>query len=265
MTNFGRQIELGRTGLKVGRLGISSSYGTPAAAIEEAFERGCNYFTWGNFLRGRSSKMSAVIRQIVRAGQRDKLVLAMVSYAHNSFLTEFFIKKGLKSVGVEYADVLILGYFPKKPSRRVIDGALDLKRKNLVRFIGLTSHNRKLFPQLHQDGSYDLFHIRYNAVHRGAETDTFPYLTGDNRPGVVSFTATSWQQLLKKNRMPPGQRPPTAAECYRFVLSEPAVDICMTGARSRQQMHENLEVLETGPMSEDELARMRTIGDFIHG
>ena len=30
---------LGRTGLKVGRLGVASSYGAPAAAYEEAFER----------------------------------------------------------------------------------------------------------------------------------------------------------------------------------------------------------------------------------
>lgn len=33
------------THLKVGRLGISSSFGAPAAAYEAAFERGCNYFT----------------------------------------------------------------------------------------------------------------------------------------------------------------------------------------------------------------------------
>jgi len=35
---------LGRTGLKVGRIGISAAYGAPANAIEEAFERGANYF-----------------------------------------------------------------------------------------------------------------------------------------------------------------------------------------------------------------------------
>ena len=67
MTRFDAQIALGRTGLKVGRIGISSSYGTPAAAIEEAFDRGCNYFTYGSFLRRRSSGMHAAIRQIVRA------------------------------------------------------------------------------------------------------------------------------------------------------------------------------------------------------
>lgn len=264
MTGFGTQVELGRTGLKVGRLGISSSYGAPAAAIEEAFDRGCNYFLWGTFLRGRSSQMAAAIRRIAGAGRRDELVLAMVSYAHSAVLTEFFLKKGLRAVGLDCADVLILGYYPKRPPPRVIDGALNLQRKNLVRFIGLTSHNRKVFAQLRPDGLYDVFHVRYNAVHRGAETETFPYLGGQRRPGVISFTATSWQQLLKAGKMPPGQPHPTAVDCYRFVLSNPAVDVCMVGARGLEQMRQNLGVLETGPMAEEELERMRRIGDHIH-
>jgi len=37
--NFSEQTILGRTGIKVGRLGISSSYGAPVEAFEEAFER----------------------------------------------------------------------------------------------------------------------------------------------------------------------------------------------------------------------------------
>jgi hypothetical protein len=35
---------LGRTGLKVERLGAACSYGAPTAAFEEAFELGLNYF-----------------------------------------------------------------------------------------------------------------------------------------------------------------------------------------------------------------------------
>ena len=34
---------LGRTGLRVGPLGIGASYGVPAAAVERAFEQGVNY------------------------------------------------------------------------------------------------------------------------------------------------------------------------------------------------------------------------------
>jgi hypothetical protein len=42
---FSEKTNLGRYGLKVGRLGISSSLSAPAMAFEEAFERGCNYYT----------------------------------------------------------------------------------------------------------------------------------------------------------------------------------------------------------------------------
>jgi aryl-alcohol dehydrogenase-like predicted oxidoreductase len=262
---FSEKRRLGRTGLAIGRLGISSSFGAPAAAFEEAFERGCNYFTWGTFIKGRSGEMRTAIRNLVAAGKRDTLVVAMLTYAHHARLTEHFFIKGLKAAALSYADVLLLGYFPRRPPQKVIDGALRLKDKGLVRFIGLTGHNRRLFPELAEEGIFDVFHIRYNAAHRGAETETFPYLNGDERPGIVSFTATDWQKLLKAKKMPPGEKPLSAAECYRFVLSHPAVDVCMMGARSMAQMRENLAVLEKGPLTETELERLRRIGGYVHG
>jgi aryl-alcohol dehydrogenase-like predicted oxidoreductase len=188
----------------------------------------------------------------------------MLTYAHSAFLTEHIFIKGLKTAGLDYADILLLGYFSRKPSRRILDGALKLKDKGLVRFIGLTSHNRKLFPQLAEDNTLDVFHVRYSAGHRGAETETFPFLDIRQRPGVVSFTATNWGNLLKPGKMPPGEATPTAAECYRFVLSNPAVDVCMVGAKTMDQMQKNLEVLKQGPMNQEELARMRRIGDHLH-
>lgn len=262
---YNEQVLLGKTGLKVGRLGIASGYGAPAAAIEEAFEHGCNYMTWGTVIKGYLPSMRKAIRNIVTGGRREQIVLAMFSYAHQSFLTEHFLVKGLKSAGLDYTDILILGYFSRRPSQRIIDSAIKLKEKGLIRFLGLSSHNRRLFPQLHQEGVFDVFHIRYNAVHRGAETEVFPFLTGQTKPGVVNFTATAWGKLLNPRKVPAGEMPPTAAECYRFVLSNPAVDVCMTGARTVEEMRENLAVLEQGPMTGEEQARMRCIGDHIYG
>jgi predicted aldo/keto reductase-like oxidoreductase len=264
MSILSNQTILGRTGLKVGRLGISSSFGAPANAIEEAFARGCNYFTWGTFIKGRSPEMAKAIQNLVRSGQREQLVLAMFSYAHHHFLTDVFFNKGLKALGLEYADVLLLGYFNQPPRPRLIEGALKLREQGKVRFIGISSHNRRLFPILRKQNLFDVFHLRYNAAHRGAETETFPFIGGDNRPGVVSFTATRWRSLLKARKMPKGEHPPTAADCYRFVLSQPAVDVCMMGAKNEAQMRENLSVLTQDPMSEGELERMRRIGDYLH-
>lgn len=259
------RVTLGRTGLKVGRLGISSSYGAPARAFEEAFERGCNYFTWGTFIKGRSSEMKEAIRNIVKKGGREKLIIALLSYAHNALLTEVFFKRGLRALGIDFADILILGYFPKRPSQRIVDGALRLREKGLVRSIGLTSHNRRLFPELEGEGIFDVFHIRYNAAHRGAETETFPYLKKEGGAGIVSFTATAWGKLIKPRKMPRGEPPLTPGDCYRFVLSNPSVHVCMMGAKNTQQIRENLAVLDKGPMTAEELDRLRRIGNYVYG
>jgi aryl-alcohol dehydrogenase-like predicted oxidoreductase len=263
--DFHQPRVLGRTTLRVGRLGVASGYWAPTEALEEAFERGCNYFTWGTVVKGFSPHLRQALRNIVGKGQRDRLVLAAFTYAHNSFLTERLLRRGLKSAGLDNADVLILGYYSRRPSRRLVEGALRLKETGLVRSIGVSSHNRRLLGELAKGSEFDVLHLRYNAAHRGAESDIFPYLPSAGRPGTVAFTATRWGRLLDPRKMPPGEAAPSAADCYRFVLSHPAVDVCITGAKTLEQMRDNLRTLDAGPMSEDELARMRRIGDFVHG
>ncbi|MDD8025947.1 MAG: aldo/keto reductase [Acidobacteriota bacterium] len=262
---FNEPIALGRTGLKVGRLGIASGYGAPAEAYEEAFERGCNYWTWGTFVKGRSKHMLKALRNVAAKGERDKLVLAMFTYAHSPWLTDTYLHKGLKAAGLDHTDLLILGYYSWPPSRRILENAQRLKEKGLVRFIGLSGHDRKLVPKLAAEGVIDVFHFRYNAVHRRAETEIFPHMPAPNGPGMVSFVATAWGKLLKAEKMPPGEAPFSAPDCYRFVLSHPGVHVCMSGTKNVEQMRENLSVLESGPLASDEMARMRRVGDFIHG
>ena len=261
--DFNSKVILGHTGLKVGRLGISSSYGANAKAFEEAFERGCNYFTWGTFIKGPSPEMKSVINNIVRKGKRDQLVIVLFNYFHSNLLADVFIPKRLKELGTDHADVLILGYYSYPPARHIIEGALRLKEKGIIRHIGLSGHNRKLFPDLIKDGQINVFHVRYNAVNRGAETEVFPFIDKSKDQGIVSFTATRWGQLLNQKKMPQGISAPSAVDCYRFVLSNPAVDVCMMGAKNTDMMRENLATLDTGPMNEEELSRMRKIGDYL--
>ena len=53
-------------------------------------------------------------------------------------------------------------------------------------------------------------------------------------------------------------------DSYRFVLSNPNVDVCLTGPATAQQMDANLKALELGPMSDAELQWMRVVGDHVH-
>src|SRR5438105_5048302 len=106
-------VTLGRTGLKVARLGIGCSYGVGASAIEKAYhERGVNYFYWGSI---RRPGMRDAIRHLVPAG-REKIVVALQSYDRTGSLMRVFHERGLKALGIEYADVLIFGWFNALPA-----------------------------------------------------------------------------------------------------------------------------------------------------
>ncbi len=255
---------LGNTGIEVSRIGISSSFGASADVYHAALDRGCNYFTWGTFFRGRSSTFKTFMQQATAAGKRDEIVLGLLSYSHTTFLGDLFLKSALNQLGIDYIDGLILGYFSKRPPQRIIDWALRLKEQGVVRAIGITTHNRGIVAQLAAEGVIDYFHIRYNAVHREAEQDIFPTLTPPS-PGIVSFTATTWGKLLNPKKMPAGVQAPSAGDCYRFALARKEIDVCMMGVRDQAMLQENFLALEKGPMNQEELANMKAIGDHIYG
>jgi aryl-alcohol dehydrogenase-like predicted oxidoreductase len=110
--------------------------------------------------------------------------------------------------------------------------------------------------------------LRYNAVHRGAEREVFPTVAGrnhDSRPGVVAYTPTRWGHLCDPKRTPAGERTPTGTDCLRFVLTSGHVDTVISGPSNDAQVKQALAALELGPMSDDELAWMRRVGDHIYG
>jgi predicted aldo/keto reductase-like oxidoreductase len=143
-----------------------------------------------------------------------------------------------------------------------------LKESGKVRFVGMSGHKRSLFGKIAGEevkAPVDFFQVRYNAVHSGAEQDIFPHLPQENRPGVVVFTATCWGKLLKPKLVPAGERPLAPADCYRFVLSHPDVNVCVTAPSTAAQMEDNLKALDAGPLDEEEMARVRRIGKHIYG
>jgi aryl-alcohol dehydrogenase-like predicted oxidoreductase len=263
MPSFPRRITLGRSGLSVSKLGVASSYGAPTAAYLEAFERGVNYFYWGSL---RSRAMGDAIREIAR-DRRDELVLVVQSYSRFGSLLLRSEEKALSKLDIDHADVLLLGWFNRTPPRRVLDAARRLVERGRVRHLALSSHKRSLLPTILDHNDVDIWHLRYNAVHRGAERDVFPSLEGvepGKRPGVVTYTTTRWGHLCNPRRTPAGERTPTGTDCYRFALSHPAVDLCIAGPANLEQTRQALAALELGPLADEELEWMRRVGDHIY-
>jgi aryl-alcohol dehydrogenase-like predicted oxidoreductase len=266
--DFKERAPLGRTGRALSRSGLASGYGVPAAAMEKAFhEHGVNYLYVSPVLN-----LGAMVQAVRNLGpsHRDELciVLARPFMAGiGGFRLERFVERWLKRLELEWVDLLFQDV--RKPlSHKLTDRMQRLRDSGKVRFVGMSSHDRPLLGKIARGelkAPVDFFHVRYNAVHTGAEQDIFPHLPQEDRPGIVIFTATCWRKLLKPKLMPKGERPLTAADCYRFALSHPDVNVCLTAPANAEQMEQNLEALAAGPLGEEEMARVRRIGEHIYG
>jgi aryl-alcohol dehydrogenase-like predicted oxidoreductase len=110
--------------------------------------------------------------------------------------------------------------------------------------------------------------IRYNAAHRGAETEVFPVTTALSMP-VVTYTALRWGALPRGTPDdPPGFVPPPAPLWYRFALQHPAVTVALMAPDSRAELDEDLTVLgATGPLPEEDYERLAAHGRRVrrHG
>jgi len=266
MTDDFLHTTLGRTGLAVHRVGLSATYRPGRDTVRRAIEEGLNYF----FCFGVDTQMTKVLREEMR-GRREKFVVATGAYnlllGHPNI--ERTLEKRLRQLRAEYIDVfMFLGvtkakHFPPE----LIAEFHRLKETGKVRWVGLSTHDRKFAGRLAAEGAVDVLMIRYNAAHRGAEQDIFPFLEPHN-PGVTSFTATRWRELIRrpaKRKWPSAEPVPTAGQAYRFVLSNPAVHVCLMSPSNVRQFEANLrEIRENGPLSPEEMDFMRRFGDAVH-
>jgi predicted aldo/keto reductase-like oxidoreductase len=248
---------LGRTNRTVGRLGLAAGYGADEHCVRLAFERGVNYLYWGS---RRTGSFAAGLRGL--RSRRDTFVLVIQSYARLAAMVPWSLKRALRSLSLDYADILLLGMWNKAVKPAILEQALRLREQGLIRHIAISTHNRPHAAELAcNQADIGALHVRYNAVHSGAERDLFPKLPlAAARPGIVSFTATCWGELLKPDHVPPGDAAPSASDCYRFVLANPAVDVCMMGPRSISDLTAALDAWDKGPMTTEEIAWMRRVG-----
>jgi len=256
------RVRLPHTDLEVGRIGLGSSFGVGPDALEYAFEHGINYFYWGSI---RRPGFGLGVRRLARR-HRDQMAVVVQSYAR--FPAAFLrvsVETALLRLRLDHADILLLGGYSRRPPEAILDAARELRARGRVRYLMLSGHNRRFFPEMAKAGFFDSFMVRYNAAHRGAETEVFPTLPGgDERPAICAYTATRWGSLLAAKNIPEGEKTPAAGDCYRFCLTHPDVDMVLCGPQKLEHVREACAALAAGPLSEDELAWMRRVGDHVH-
>jgi aryl-alcohol dehydrogenase-like predicted oxidoreductase len=263
MTSFEPRT-LGATGRTVGPIGLGSSYGLPGPEVERAFDRGVSFFLWGS---RRTADFGRGLREVARK-DRARATIAVQTYTRAAWAMQGSVDSALRALGTDYVDILCLAWWNAPPPSRIVDRALALKESGKVRALMISCHERPTFAALAADGRYDALMVRYNAAHPGPEQEVFPHVAAASsgrgrRPGVVAFTATRWGSLLDPAYAPDGDRTPGASDCYRFALSHPQVDVCLSGPRDAAELDEALLAVERGPLDDGEMAWMRRVGASV--
>jgi aryl-alcohol dehydrogenase-like predicted oxidoreductase len=263
MPDFPR-VPLGKIGTPVCRIGLSATYRPGRQTVFKALDEGLNYFQFFGFDR----HMTSVLRETVPA-RRDQYVLATGAYnwiwGHQDLRRT--LERRLRQMRTDYIDVFHFFGVTRRAyfTPRVRQELQAVRESGLVRAVSISTHDRQFAVELAREGTLDAMMIRYNAASTGAETEVFPHLPESN-PAVVSFTATRWTSLLRPPRgYPEGGRLPTAGMCYRFVLSNPAVHVCMMAPGNLAQFEQNLAGIRQGPLHEEDMRFMRGFGRMVGG
>ncbi len=259
-TDFSEPVVLGASGITAPRMGIGSDSGVPCEALEWAFEQGVNYFYWGS---RRTKGMKEAIRRLAPRW-REKMTIVLQTYDYTGLAMEQTFLRGLKQLKIDYADAFILGMRNKPVPERIMNKALAFKDKGLVKHLIVSAHDRSTYRGHLERKAFDLIMVRYNAAHRGAEKDVFPFLPEENPQGVICYNSTRWGNLFDPQWMPEGERTPSPVDLYRYVLSNPHIQMVLTAPETFEQLKENLKTLESGPVTDEERQWLERIGDHVH-
>lgn len=268
------RVTLGKTGIEVSPLilatwsfaGRKGPFGErlPARDVERAFHE---LDTNALFATPKMKELAEGVRRLIRAGHRDEMVLVSLAGIPTAGRVLAYWNRCSRSFGIEMIDVFLMGWVQRSwYLRHSVWHAMNLlKESGRVRAIGFSIHDRRLAARLVQelDPPPDVLMIRYNAAHRGAETDIFDHLP-EEKPGVMAYTTTRWGELLQARPeagFPTGM---TAPECYRFALAHPAVDAALCGARAWSELEEDVHGVREGPLSPERYEEIKRFGDAVH-
>jgi len=263
-------VELGRTGVRVSRLGFGGapvgltnyleSY-DPAdraqrdqviAAIQRAVELGITYFDTAPAYGGGTGEE---IYGEALAGVDAPLFLATKVVPHETNLRAS-IEMSLKRLRREQIDLLQIhgnSYDDATVTALLAPGGLvaqigQLQQEGLVRFIGFTSEdNNAALYRLMETDLFDTMQICYNLLFQHPADWTHPFgsmVDAEARGmGIITMRALTagifqkWMQLVD----PENQSDYTRA-LLQFVLSNPLVDVALVGMRSVEMVEQNVEI-----------------------
>ncbi len=256
--------KLGNTGIEVPILGLGTA---PAghrprkeatAFFEQCLDAGINYIDTAPEFAGYGEAQKA-LGDLLKRRRKDVFLVTKCWKADGEQALKL-LKANLKELQTDYADLVYahsIGSDQMDPQtvmgkRGVMRALLKAKRDGLIRFIGISGHNRppRYLPVIREYEVQVMMNaVNYVARHiYGFETKVWPEA---HRRGVALVAMKVYGGGVK----PSGGKIPRAKTraAFRYALSLPHVSTAVIGMYNRRELEENLRYArEYTPLSPDE-------------
>lgn len=252
----GRDLRL-LGGVQVSSLTLSGANGLDVSGYASAVERGVTSFFWEPDSRELTRFLS----------HRPTAPLSVIagSYESGAAALRRDVTRQLRMLRRDALDVFLL-FWVRSPSRlsdENLETLEQLRQEGLIHTFGFSTHLRDVGADAIERGKWPVVMTRYSAAHPGAEQRLLPTAKAHGVP-VIAFTTTSYGQLLRAvDGVEPPAPLPTAEECYRFALHGPSVATVLSAPRAFDELEENLNVLDSVPLSADREAALRKHGEHV--
>jgi aryl-alcohol dehydrogenase-like predicted oxidoreductase len=203
------------------------------------------------------------------------------------------VESNLRRLHTDTIDVIQSHIDFRDPTMEVfVEGFQKLQREGKVRAYGVSTSDLDYLKAFNSDGGCGTLQIDYSILNRTAEAEIFPYciehdigvivrgplamaiLTGKFTPDWT-FPEDDWrrrwqetpeereillQDLEKVEQLRPLAEHRTMAQlALQFVLAHPAVSVAIPGAKTPEQLAENVRAASLPPLTDEELAQLDAI------
>ena len=258
--------EIGSTGLKASRIGLGGfafaicRQKEVERAVDRAFELGINYFDSAR-LYGTEGKIGTALK-----GRRDDIILAGKCHFRTRKEVEESLHKSLRELKTDHFDIFHVHDLKSEEDLDEVlkpGGVLELyeefRKQGKIRFIGTTRHSSQALVKALKTGRFDLAYGRYNPTTLQNEDSVIP-LAAKLKKGFVNISALAWGIYSVPVEHHPfivgGKRMPAAVASFRYVLSNPDVNVVLAGVREPAELDELIETESLPPLTEEEKAQI---------
>jgi predicted aldo/keto reductase-like oxidoreductase len=206
--------------------------------------------------------MTTFLRAAAGRGRAPLVVAGSYHASERAILAD--IERACRTLGRDRIDVFLV-FWVRSAARLEGEAPRALvraKQRGLIGAAGFSTHDRALALGALGADPWDVLMIRHSAAHPAAEEGLLPAAAAAG-VGVLGFSATSYGRLLRTAGSPPGVAPPTAAECYRYSLSQLGMSACISAPRGGVELVENLAVLEEPLLPGPRLVELRAHGRAV--